>query len=178
MPATESIALPENINPTKPPIQNQTGIKDFVPGRVQKPADTKANIDAGTKTLITKTISRTKYFMAPPEEMKFHLKHTKQSGMRQRDYAVCRFSYPQRGQASKKLGIGMRHSAQSFSPGSRLRFRCAYGSEPQFAQGSSNFPVLILAPQQVQNVPAEYMPIDHPQRNAVSSSIGKQSGIN
>ena len=78
------------------------------------------------------------------------------------DYAACRFSYPQRGQASKKLGIGMRHSAQSFSPGSRLHFRCAYGSEPQFAQGSSNFPVLILAPQQVQNVPAEYIPIDHP----------------
>ena len=80
LPATESIALPENINPTKPPIQNQTGIKNFVPGRVQKPADTKANIDAGTKTLITKTISRTKYFMAPPEEMKFHPKRTKQSG--------------------------------------------------------------------------------------------------
>ena len=80
LPATESIALPENINPTKPPIQNQTGIKTSFPGRVQKPADTKANIDAGTKTLITKTISRTKYFMAPPEEMKFHPKRTKQSG--------------------------------------------------------------------------------------------------
>ena len=88
------------------------------------------------------------------------------------DYAACRFSYPQRGQASKKLGMGIRHSAQSFSPGSLLRFRCAYGSEPQFAQGSSNSPVLILAPQLVQNVPPEYIPIDRPHRNGFSLIVG------
>ncbi len=91
-------------------------------------------------------------------------------------YAACRLSHPQRGQESKKLGIGTRYSPQS-SSFSLVRFKCAYGSTPQCGQGSNSFPVLRRPPQQVHLVPAEYSPIISPPRNAVSSYIGKQSGI-